>query len=493
MAIAVATILAVLIAGCDDSANDAGATAAFTHGVASGSVTRDSVVLWTRAVGGDRVIAEVAADPSFATIAATAEGRTSAQTDFTVRVKVDGLAPATRYAYRFRAGAAVSATGVFLTAPAADDAARVRFAFSGDSDGTRNADGTPRFNNFEALHAVAKAAPDFFLYIGDTIYGDRPPEAFSVEEYRAKYRQNREYPALTSLLAATSTYAIWDDHEVVNDFAAETVDPARFEAGRQAFQEYVPLAEQPTPIMYRAFRWGAALDVIVLDTRSFRSASAAEACANDPLPGGALPDAPEPLRAIRTFAGLPAELPAGCPAALNDPARTMLGAAQLAFLLERLRSSQATWKVVVTSVPMQSLLVLPYDRWEGYPAERRQILDAIRDEAIENVVFVTADLHGNVLGPVRLDPFAALRPVAYEAIAGPIATTPLRQDIVEVVGESAAGLLDDLLISVAGAECADLNAFAFGWVEVDPVAGTMTVSLRNDSGAELCQTVLRAR
>ena len=109
------------------------------------------------------------------------------------------------------------------------------------------------------------------------------------------------------------------------------------------------------------------------------------------------------------------------------------------------------------------------------------------------MVFLATDFHANILGPVRQDPFVDSEPVAYEAIAGPIATTPLRRDIVDAVGEAAADLLDELLLSVAGADCAQLDAYAYGLVEVDAAAGTMTITARDDTGAELCQKKLEAR
>jgi phosphodiesterase/alkaline phosphatase D-like protein len=283
---------------------------------------------------------------------------------------------------------------------------------------------------------------------------------------------------------------------VYNDFAGETVDRARFEAGRQAFQEYMPLLPEDPSIMYNSFRWGADLEIIVLDTRSFRSASAAEECAvdgnPDPLPAGARPDAPESLRGIRAVAQLAAELRQVCYETIDDPARTMLGAEQKAYLLDRLKSSDATWKVVVNSVPMQPLLFLPFDRWEGYAAERAEILEFIRDEGVANVVFLTTDFHANIFGPVRVDPFADTEQIAYEAIAGPIATSPLRTDIVQAVGEGAAALFGTFLTSIVGVDCAELDAYAYALVEVDPEAGTMTITAKDQDGAVLCAKELKA-
>ena len=83
----------------------------------------------------------------------------------------------------------------------------------------------------------------------------------TLDGYRAKYRENRGYAALTNILARTSTFNMWDDHEVVNDFAGTTVDPAMLRDGRQAFREYMPMTgDDSDEQMYRAFRWGADID-----------------------------------------------------------------------------------------------------------------------------------------------------------------------------------------------------------------------------------------
>jgi phosphodiesterase/alkaline phosphatase D-like protein len=120
----------------------------------------------------------------------------------------------------------------------------VRFAFSGDSD-VVTLNGVSVFNNFEVLDAVRTENPDFFIYLGDTIYADstqRITPATTLDEYRTVYKANREFSALRSLLASTSTYAMWDDHEVINNFEGSMVDPARFALGRMAFLEYLQTA-----------------------------------------------------------------------------------------------------------------------------------------------------------------------------------------------------------------------------------------------------------
>ena len=491
--------VAVAVAACDDNASPPSTPApqneapTFALGVASGDVTPDSAVLWTRADGAETVTAEIATSDDFDGDVKEIAAETSDEHDFTVKAVADTLQPDTRYYYRFHAGDATSATGTFVTAPDASAPSALHFVFSGDSDGARDEDGNPRFNNFEVLDAARAESPDFFLYFGDTIYGDRDPVASDLDGYRAKYRENRGYHALTDILAATSTYNTWDDHEVYNDYAGTAVDEDRFDDALQAFREYMPIDDAGDPdVLYRTFRWGKDVEIIVLDERSFRDPEADERCEDDPLPAGAFEDAPQALRGIREFVDLPDELPDGCEDMVRDSSRTMLGEKQQQFLFDRLRESDATWKIIVNSVPIQTLLIEPYDRWDGYPAARRELLEYIRDEGIDNVVFLTTDFHANIFGPVRIDQFGGDdEPVAYEAIAGPIATTPFRQDIVDLVGEDAAGAAQGLLTGLLGVDCADIDSYAYALVDVDATA--MTITAKDEDGSVLCTKELEAK
>jgi phosphodiesterase/alkaline phosphatase D-like protein len=170
--------------------------------------------------------------------------------------------------------------------------------------------------------------------------------------------------------------------------------------------------------------------------------------------------------------------------------RTMLGDEQKRFLFDRLLNSQATWRVIVNEVPVQAYLALPYDRWEGYAAEREEILRFIRDNNIRNVVFLTTDVHANIFGPVRIDPFADEAPVAYEATVGPIATAPLEREVVDAIGAAGADLFGPFLTGLMRVECAELKSYSYGLVELH--ADSMTITAKDAAGAELCTKTLEA-
>ncbi|MBX7236572.1 MAG: alkaline phosphatase D family protein [Caldilineales bacterium] len=465
----------------------AGPRPQFSEGVASGDATGAGATLWTRGGSEVTLALEVAASADFGQLVFTTPVTLTAAADFTAQVRANGLASGQRYFYRWRWGRLASPTGSFSTAPLPAQAAPVRFAFSGDTDGAL-VEGQPGINEFQALAAIRADQPDFFVYLGDTVYADsflRPSgPAQTLADYRALYRLNRSYPALRDLLASVSTVAIWDDHEVINDFAGQTVDPGRYAIGRQAFGEYLPVNQSDLPAdgacagppLFRLFHWGSEVDVIVLDLRSCRSADASPLCLDQ---NGIEDSAPTLPSAGRLQLGLSPIPPFGCREAIADSSRTLLGAAQKAAFKQALASSSATFKFVISEVPIQQYYLGPYDRWEGYGAERAEILNFIRDQGIAGVIFLSGDAHMNLMNDVYLDKFTDPAPIAYEAITGPVAALTLEEALTRFIGPGAVGQMHAAL-DLIGVDCRHLDAYSYGLVEVE--GGQATITLKNDAG-----------
>ncbi len=457
----------------------------FTHGVASGDVTKRHAILWTRvdqrAVLQVKVFdnAELEGEPVFQRLV-----KAKSHNDFTARARANRLSPATTYYYRFNHGDTESAVGTFTTTPKNRASVDVRFAYSGDSDGT-NVEGVPYHGNFEVLDAIRLEDPDFFVYLGDTIYSDsslRPAPAETLDEYRDAYKVNRDIEALPNLLKSTSIYAQWDDHEVMNDYAGQTVDPDRYANGREAFLEYIPMkrpmATEPDPDcagtpLLRSFHQGKDVDIFIPDERSCRSASVEIECQGDLAP--TLPEF------YRLLFGLTPQPPEGCVEAVMDPSRTMLGSVQKQQFKDLLLASNAKFKFVMSQLAIQQYFALPYDRWEGYGAERAEILNFIRDNQIENVIFLTTDNHANIVNEVFIDLFTDPEPISNELITGPIATFTLEEEIVAGYGEELLQAFHGIL-SVVGADCRNLNTDSYGAVEFDSDAGTVGIELKDANG-----------
>lgn len=328
-------------------------------GYVSGDVRPDSALVWLRAEPGSRVSLRYGKEPGLGQFQTTEARAADASADHCAIISLDKLDPATRYYYRAVVeGRAPAPQASFLTAPRPDDISKVTFCFSGD---TRQG-----YKPFTVMHAVRAQRPDFFLHLGDTIYADRNGAARTLEEFWSKYRINRDDAASQSCFSDTSVYAIWDDHEVEDNYLpGHPLAPI----GYKAFLDYWPVrrsAAEPRRI-YRAARWGRALDLIILDTRQYRAADRS----------------------------------------------TMLGQRQKDWFFERLASSTATFKFVATTVPMAGG---GQDRWDGFPKEREEILRYIHDKKIAGVVFMSADLHyaavtkiprGNGLIDITAGPLAA--------------------------------------------------------------------------------------
>jgi len=464
----------------------------FTDGVASGDVTASSAILWTRVDRDTPVKVEVWSNSQLEGKKAFQQTvpRVSALRDFTVKVDATGLAPDTTYYYRFRHGnEAFSEVGAFRTAPSPDSPADLRFTYTGDADGTRRAGGAPAFNEFEVLDAARLEGGAFWVFDGDTIYSDsafRASPATTLPDYHAAHRENRGYENLRELLASTSVYATMDDHEVVNDYDAETVDHERYAAGRRAFLDYYPVRETGLPHdptcagdpLYRTFRWGSEVELFVLDERSCRSASAEEICNGD-----LGPTLPVELRSQFPFAlFLSPQPPPGCLETILDPDRTMLGPVQKAQLFADLAASTARWKLIVSQEPVQQFHALPYDRFEGYVAERTELLSFIVANQIEGVKFLTTDTHATMLNQVAIDVFAAPTPVAVELVTGPIATFTFQVEVIRVAGQFGLQIFNQLL-TLDGMDCRNLNRNSYALVEVQAGPGTIALSSKDESGA----------
>jgi alkaline phosphatase D len=469
-------------------------TVHFTDGVASGDVTSTRAILWTRVDVADVIKVEGWTNSSLSGPKAfQGKYKTSAGRDDTVKIDVTGLTPNTQYWYRFRKDEDFSPIGTFKSAPDPNTAANLKLDYTGDSDVVK-INGVPSFNNFEVLNALKNENPDAWVYLGDTIYGDssfRPGgPATTLDDYRGMYQEGRTFPNLTNLLASTSTYALADDHEVYNDYDAQTVPPARFAAGREAFLEWMPIRETGLPHdpscagdpLYRKFSWGKDVDIFVLDERSCRSQEAVSSCLTASGSPDLAPTLPTFVRTAFPFNFfLTANPPAGCLAALNNPSRTLLGPVQKAQFKQDLLNSTAQYKLIVNEDPIQQFWVLPYDRWEGYPAERSEILNFIRNNGIDNTLFLTTDTHATLQNHVVMDHFSDPGTIADEMVTGPIATNTFQAEVLAAAGGLGLFGVNTALNVTTGMQCRNLNENSYASVDVTS-GGTTTITSKDDQG-----------
>ena len=369
----------------------------FRHGVASGDPLPDGVVLWTRCTppgadpGPAPVVVEwcVTRDSALADVVASGRAEARAENDFTVKVDVRGLEPATTYHYGFEAVGDRSPTGRTRTAPSGH-AANLRLGVTSCASYSAG--------YFNAYRNLARRHLDLVVHVGDYLYEnagvvdgrrvrrhDPPGIVSTLPGYRRRHAQYRSDPDLQALHRRHPMVAVWDDHEIAGDAwrsGAGTHRPAahgdwsRRRAGAlQAYWEWMPVrqpdADDPARI-HRTVHLGDLADLIMLDTRM--------AGRDRPALGG---DRPVPL--------------------LLDRRRSLLGPEQRQWLHSELRTSSARWTLLGNQVMMAPLHVLGIggtalginpSQWDGYPEERANLFRFLEGEG-RRVVVLTGDLHSS--------------------------------------------------------------------------------------------------
>jgi phosphodiesterase/alkaline phosphatase D-like protein len=166
----------------------------------------------------------------------------------------------------------------------------------------------------------------------------------------------------------------------------------------------------------------------------------------------------------------------------------MLGSKQLAIFKRAIKDSDATFKVIFNEVPIQQYYALPYDRWEGYEAERKEILSYLQTN-VKNAVFLTTDVHASLVNDARLNtlgPGGVQNTGILDVTSGPVATENFSGEISGAVGNPAAGpLVQSLFLKPqppagVGMQCAATDQFGYAQVAVSKTQLTIDLLDIND-------------
>lgn len=421
--------------------------ATFTHGVASGDPTANSIILWTRAVPENNnssgyVRWQLATSPDFAAPIRSGVVKAERSRDFTVKVDVRDLPAGQRYYYRFFTSETRSPTGQTLTL---DNGVvdRVKFAVFSCANFPAG-----YFNAYDA--AAKDNSVDVVLHLGDYIYEypkggyatanadaigrsfvpGNEGELLNLTDYRTRYAQYRGDKGLQLLHQRKPFIAVWDDHEIANDTflsGAENHNEgegdffARRTAAIQAYYEWLPIRPpmgDENPQIYRYFEFGNLVSLYMLDTRVI-GRDEQLSLRNYKLANGSF-----------DFQSLQRDI--------NDPARTLLGSEQFNWLKKHVASGNNRWHVLgqqilmgkmhypaeiiattnrqavpgviaelmelrqkqlagqtLTREEQQRLSVkIPYnlDAWDGYAAERDKVLKLFSQEG-KSLVVLAGDTH----------------------------------------------------------------------------------------------------
>jgi alkaline phosphatase D len=381
----------------------------FAHGVASGDPTPEGVVIWTR-VSHPAPAVEVrwviARDRFFNEVVAGGYTTAECERDWTVHVDVAALASGETYFFRFEAAGEVSPVGRTRTLPSGN-VDHARFAFVSCA----------KFNAgfFNVYRRIAERDDlDFLLHLGDYIYeaSNIPPatqtpgadigrpfeprhECQTLADYRMRYAQYRRDPDVQAMHAALPMIASLDDHELADGAWRDGADnhdehrdgawAVRRAAAFRARWEWLP-ARMPDPSdperVFRAIRIGELAELFLLDFRSRR---------DQPTRG---PD-------------------------MASAERSALGAQQKGWFLDGFANSSTDWRLIGNPSPfartwrpglsgemhrnMRALKfmhakedALDEDQWDGFPAERDELLRAIAASGAGRSVVLAGDLHASM-------------------------------------------------------------------------------------------------
>lgn len=175
----------------------------------------------------------------------------------------------------------------------------------------------------------------------------------------------------------------WDDHEIDNNWNPEKFEKKRLQAAKQAFFETLPVERGANDRLWRSYQWGNTAEFFVLDCRSERK-----------------------------------------PSTRSSKSAVYLSAAQMSWLKDRLKKSTAHFKVLLNSVPMTNMPAIwasTSDRWEGYKAQRQELLNHIENETIKNVWFLSGDFHVGFVGKVETQGY---HKKTWEVAVGPSDSLP---------------------------------------------------------------------
>ncbi len=399
----------------------------FAHGVSSGFPTSKAITLWTRLSELDRtsrLTVEVAKDKDFRKVVKRAQVTAGKHQDYTVHERITGLKPGEQYYYRFETKDKNSQVGKFRTLPPADSKQPLKIAYFSCQD--------YEAGYFNAQAAMAKEDLDLVICLGDYIYehtyydgpADREDttgtnddgDVQTLAEFREKYHFYQADKQLQALHAAHPWVTIWDDHEVEDNYAGDEADSKQTDPhlensgyprrvpfqrrrrnGYKAYFEAHPRLQQKgmtADQIYGSVRLGGLAELFLTDQRQYR----------DPQPceDGILTPCPE----------------------ADEPGRTFLGQDQKKWFKKAVPASSAKWKlwaselmVMSVDAPAQGQAAI-LDSWDGYQAERGEILTKWKDDGLENLVVLTGDIHTFIAGNLTTTGRQGGDPIGVELVGG---------------------------------------------------------------------------
>jgi len=342
LGIALTTVLSILTLSADPANPSISGKARLMQGPMIGAVNKNSALIWTRLSGPHEQVVLYGETPDRTSMKRSNSSLARAETDYTIHFRLEGLKPDTTYYYSIEVDGRLhlNPPASFQTAPAEPD------SFTVGLGSCAKLQDDPIQNIWSHVRANR---PDLFFWLGDNAYID----SLHQHVYYEEYRRMKSLPNLIPLLRSTPQLATWDDHDFgLND--GDRTHPAKKQA-LKAFKNYWanPSAGIPgTPGIFFQYHY-AGVDFFFLDGRYYRDPNL------DP----------------------------------DTPTKTHLGNAQLNWLKNNLKSSNAAFKVLISGSGWTQFKGPCGDAWSSYIHERNNLFNFIRDEAITGVFLLSGDTH----------------------------------------------------------------------------------------------------
>lgn len=374
-----------------------------THGPIAGGATDTSVRFVAFSNAPATIGVQLSKNQFFNPIAAQVSTPTDPTNGNLAKLEVTGLEPQTRYFYRATINGAFVTGDVrsFKTYPSKAVADNFVITFGSCQNEDRTQD---------LIYAEMQTHnPDLFLQVGDWGYPDNTdnlpnnPDFFPVDYNRViqSYKNKYDYTNMKQFLKNVTMAYTWDDHDYVNDNSSRNTAsytsfgipvqileiPIQPETRRNAIKGYYDLFPAYDPVdstegIFHKFTFGN-VEVFMLDDRSART-----------------PNTDALVNVNGNWQFIP---PQG---------HTIIGDIQRTWLLENLKKSTATWKLVITATAFNKtyrnvinpLLNLPniaglpivsavIDCWSGFPADQDSILNTVAQNGIDGILMLSGDTH----------------------------------------------------------------------------------------------------
>ena len=228
--------------------------------------------------------------------------------------------------------------------------------------------------------AITQARPDLFLFLGDNLYAD----ADDAQTLRQRYEEWEQVAPLQAFRRQFRCEAVYDDHDFGNDDVGGEYPHKQL--SQQLFCEHWGVSkDSPRRTRDGVYEsWilpvgGQRVQVILLDLRYNRTALVTD------------PKLKQDYRLMVLKAKLTGTPMTGWYVPNEDPAATMLGEPQWAWLEQQLRQP-ADVRIIGSSVQFAADGT-GWEGWANFPRDRRRLGELIVKTRAEGVVVVSGDMH----------------------------------------------------------------------------------------------------